>query len=253
MSVLLTEGIVTRYTNYRDYDRILSVFTINHGRIDATARACRKANSKLLPSAQPFVFGEYELIQRNGFYTVHACDIRETFYPLRENYMRFAYASAMLQLAHNAVQMEEPNRDLFFLLYHALSYICYTDMNPKDLFCCYLVRYLASIGFAPTIVTCAKCGKDLRTDSRLFFSEREGGAVCSRCSPGAKEISKLSLEAMRRMLLLSDPEIKKVALTEQMRDELLSALIGYTSYILDYGVKSMEIIRNAEKFTAEPM
>ncbi len=249
MPILLTEGIVTRYTNYRDYDRILSIFTIDHGRVDATARACRKASSKLLAVAQPFVFGEFELSQRTGYYSVHACDIRETFYPLREDYAKFSYASAMLQLAHNAVQPEEPNRNLFSLLYHALSYLCYSDMNSKDLFCCYLVRFLSIIGYAPSIVFCGNCGKDIRSDRKLYFSTHAGGAVCSACSFGAREISKYTLEAMRRILLLDDSEIQKVVLTDTMRSEMLPALTEYASYVLDYGVKSLETLRSAEKFT----
>ena len=253
MPALLTEGIVTRYTNYRDYDRILSIFTIDHGRIDATARACRKSNSKLLAAAQTFVFGEFELSQRTGYYTVRACDIRETFYPLRENYEKFTYASAMLQLAHHAVQPDEANRDLFSLLYHALSFLCYSDMESMDLFCCFLVRFLSDIGYAPAITACAKCGKDLRSDKKLFFSSRDGGAVCAGCSFGAAEVSKYSLEALRRMLLLDHADMKKVILTDQMRRELFPVLTAYTSYILDYGVKSLETLQNMEKFTEKPI
>ena len=53
-------GIVTRYVNYRESDRILSIFTIEQGRVDAKARGCRRPTSPLLPAAQPFVYGEFE-------------------------------------------------------------------------------------------------------------------------------------------------------------------------------------------------
>ena len=39
MPVICAEGIVTRYANYRESDRILSIFTIQNGRIDAKAVA----------------------------------------------------------------------------------------------------------------------------------------------------------------------------------------------------------------------
>jgi DNA repair protein RecO (recombination protein O) len=55
------DGIVTRYVNYRESDRILSIFTIDHGRIDAKARGCRKPQSPLVNVCQPFVFGQFEI------------------------------------------------------------------------------------------------------------------------------------------------------------------------------------------------
>ena len=63
MALVCATGIVTRYVNYSENDRIISIFTIEQGRIDAKARGCRKPTSPLLPVAQPFVFGEFELYQ----------------------------------------------------------------------------------------------------------------------------------------------------------------------------------------------
>ena len=60
MPVICTEGIVTRYANYRENDRILSIFTIQHGRLDAKARGCRKPQSPLVNACQPFVFGQFD-------------------------------------------------------------------------------------------------------------------------------------------------------------------------------------------------
>ena len=45
MPVICADGIVTRYVNYKESDRILSIFTIDRGRLDAKARGCRKPRS----------------------------------------------------------------------------------------------------------------------------------------------------------------------------------------------------------------
>ena len=161
MPVICATGIVTRYVNYRESDRILSIFTIEHGRIDAKARGCRRPASPLLPAAQPFVYGEFELFAGRDKYTVNQCAIAESFFPIREDIDRFAFGSAMLQLAHEAVQEREPNRPLFSLLYHALSFLAYGQQDPIDLFLCYLLRYLNAIGYCPSITACARCGRDL--------------------------------------------------------------------------------------------
>ena len=76
-------AVVARATNYRDHDRILTLITRERGRLTATARGCRKPQSKLLSCTQPFCYGEYELQERDGRFYVRGCDIHEIFYDLR--------------------------------------------------------------------------------------------------------------------------------------------------------------------------
>jgi len=242
MPVILAEGIVTRYVNYRESDRILSIFTIERGRVDAKARGCRKPLSPLVNAAQPFVFGQFELFVGRERCTVNACEVRETFYPLREDYERFEIGSVMLRLAHEAALENEPNAPLFSLLYHALSFLAYGKAAPRDLLCCFLIRYLNAIGYRPAITTCAQCGRDLRADAIVRFSAR-GGAVCGACARGEEPIGKTALEGMRRMLLLGDDEMDKVRLSDAVRGEIVRALSAYVCGSLDFGERALGMLR----------
>lgn len=47
MALITVNGIVTRYANYRDNDRILTLFTRERGLISAAARGCRRPKSQL--------------------------------------------------------------------------------------------------------------------------------------------------------------------------------------------------------------
>lgn len=247
MPIIVTDGIVTRYVNYRESDRIISIFTPDRGRLDAKARGCRKPTSALLAGCQPFVYGQFELYVSHDKFTVNQCAVKETFFPLREDYRRFAAASAMLQLAHDAVQENEANPPLFSLLYHALSYLCYGSVAPMDLTCCFLIRFLNIVGYRPTITACAHCARDIRSDAVLRFSPRTGGVVCAACAPSdATPIGKTSLEALRRMLLLADDEMDRVKLTDALRAELLPTLQNYASATLDYGAKALAALNGAD-------
>ncbi len=242
MPVILVDGIVTRYTNYRESDRIINIFSVQRGRIDAKARGCRKPASPLLPACQPFVFGQFELYHSKDKYTVNQCEIKESFFPLREDYTRFSCATAMLQLINSAVQENEPNEALFSLIYHALSFLAYGESQPQDLFCCFLIRYLDRIGYRPAIATCSRCGRDIRGDARILFSPKLGGASCAACGSGADPISKTALEAMRRMLVMEDEDMHKVVMPDRLRGEILPALTGYAAYTLDYGARALQLL-----------
>jgi DNA repair protein RecO (recombination protein O) len=250
MPVICVDGIVTKYVNYRENDRILSIFTIERGRIDAKARGCRRPQSPLVNVCQPFVFGQFELYAGKERYTVNACEVKETFYPIREDYGRFSIGSVMLRLAHDAAMENEPNEALFSLLYHALSFLTYGRSDPRDLFCCFLVRYLNAIGYRPAITTCAQCGRDLRGDAVVRFTPR-GGAVCGACLQGGEPISKTALEGMRRMLLLEDESMDRVKLSESVRKEILKHLSAYTAGALEYGARALALLNMEFLTTAE--
>ncbi len=245
MEHLIVTGIVTRTVDYKENDRILTIFTREQGRVDARARGCRRAKSPLLPACQPCVYGEFQLFQMGGDkVTVDQCDVRESFFAIREDVERFAAAASMLSVVQSAIQPGDPNEKLFSLLYHGLTFLCYGQSHPVDMAICVLVRALDCIGFCPAITHCGVCGRDLRAMDGLRFSPASGGAVCESCAAvGGRSIKPLALEALRRMLLLEDGEMDRVKLPPQLRLELIRHLEEYCAYILEREQKSMKMLR----------
>ena len=233
-------GIVIGYSDYRDNDRMLTLFTAEEGRVDCKARNCRKPTAPFLACAQPFVYGEYTIFFTQNRGTLNSCEIKENFYSLREDPDRFLTASALARLCQSVIEPDMPNEQLFSLLYYTLSFLAYSDTDPRDLLCGFLIHFLDRIGYRPALTFCAKCRRDVRADSILFFSPEAGGTVCAACVQGERRISKLALEAMRRMLLLSDEDLKKIRLTKELRTELKQILTESIEEALgkeDRGVK----------------
>lgn len=234
MASLTLNGIVLRHANYRDNDRILTIFTREQGTVTAAARRCRKCGSSLLACTEIFTYGEFVLFEGRGRYTVDACDVRERFYSLREDVERLAAGAYMLAVTESCTPKGQQNAELFDLLYYALSYTAYGKQAPADVALCFLARCLGILGYAPRLTRCACCGKDLRSLSGLGFDPSAGGAVCGACrGPNAVVVSPLSLEAVRRMLLLSNQEMEKVVLPPRVRLELKDALNAYAEHVLE--------------------
>ncbi len=235
-------AIVTGYADYRDNDRMLTLFSAERGRIDCKARNCRKPTAPLLACAQPFVFGEFELFTQNERSTVNGCEIQETFYPLREDVDRFMAASAATQLANAVIEHESTDRELFSLLYHILSYLAYTDAEPKDLLIAYMMHFVDHAGYRPSLTRCAICRRDVRQDPVLYYSAEAGGVVCGACPHGGKQVSKLALEAMRRILLLSHEELVRVVLKDELRRELSVILRNTCAKMLGENDKAIALL-----------
>lgn len=244
MSLLTISGIVTRYANYKDNDRMLTILT-EHGSIGAAARGCRRPNSPLLPCSELFVYGEFVLYEKQGKHSVNACDVRESFYPLRQDMERFYAAAHMLEVANGLAEDGANCGELLKLLYYALTYTAYTENHPMDVAIVFTAKSLASMGYTPAITHCASCGEDLRGLPRMGFAPGAGGAVCGGCmAPDCLKVSPLSLEALRRMLMLSPEDMHKAVLPPQVRDELSRAMLDYGEYVLERKLRSLGQLRD---------
>ena len=242
MSLCTVNGIVVRYANYRDNDRMLDILSAEMGLVSAVSRGCRRQKSPLLSASELFVYGEFVLFGSKDRFSVNACDVRETFYPLREDMARFAAGTYMLSLVQAGATAGEQARTQLSLLYYALSFVAYTELDPTDMAIVFAVKYLSLLGFRPSLTQCAVCGRDLTRENRLMFSTEAGGGTCVACVPRGKQVSALSLEAVRRMLLLEDGNINKVRLPEQVRSELKHVINEYAEHVLERRFKAMDVL-----------
>ena len=83
MPAITTPGIVLRYANYRDHDRMLTLLSPRLGRGDLLSRGCRRPKSPLMPASELFVSGEFVLFEKNERAVLTSCALQDTFYPLR--------------------------------------------------------------------------------------------------------------------------------------------------------------------------
>ena len=91
MGQITTNAIVLRRADYRENDRMLTLFSPTLGRIDALCRGCRRQKSPLMAASELFCSGEYVLYQARERTTVISCQIADSYYPLRADYERLSH------------------------------------------------------------------------------------------------------------------------------------------------------------------
>lgn len=192
-------AVVAQAVDYRDHDRMLTLITRERGTVTATARGCRKPQSKLMSCAQPFVYGEYELADYKGRLYVKSCQVREIFYNLRLEPTALAAAGQAVQAARAFANPEEDNAKLFTLLLFTLARLCEKQADHLCILAFFLAKLLDFAGLCPEVQGCVCCGEEQHL---LWYDGESGGAVCAECArhlPTAKPLSaqcRLALEKM---------------------------------------------------------
>jgi len=184
---LTTDAIVLHRVDYRDYDRMVTLFSPELGRIDAVARGCRKPTSPLMNSAEMFCAGQYTLHVSGGRHTITQCEIKDSFFDLRLDYDRLLHGMYYLSLADMAALPDQSAPEVFFLLLKALAHLCYSGLDARMLTACFEMRYMPLMGFRPMMDRCVICGTPVDGEGR--FDEARGGVVCLRCPSHAPRIS----------------------------------------------------------------
>ncbi len=182
-----TDAIVLRRTDYRDYDRMVTLFSPDCGRIDAIARGCRRPKSALMNAAEVFCAGQFTLHEAGGRYSVTQCEIKDSFYDLRFDYERLLHGMYYLSLADMAALPDQGAPDVFMLLLKALAHLCYSGLPAAMLTASFEMRYMPLMGFCPCMDRCVICGAPVNGAAR--FDEALGGVVCDACPSGAPRIS----------------------------------------------------------------
>lgn len=225
MAGLETAALVLRHADYGDYDRMVTLFTPEHGRIDAVARGCRRPKSPLVNAVEPFVSGDFQLYFRRDRYSIDQCQIHESFYELRTDYDRLMHGAYWLRLLETSVMPDVPAEALFLTSLRALAHLNYADLPPALLTMAFEMHLMAQLGYAPRMDICALCGCKIDGDAR--FDAYLGGVVCLNCLSNASFVSN---GARRIMMKLPRTQYDKVSLLEGHPDWPEAARL-FRSYI----------------------
>lgn len=248
MGVAKTEGIVLKYTNLGESDKILTILTRNNGKIKAIAKGCRKPKSSLLSSSEVFVFSEFVLYKGTNFYHISQAVTRETFYNIRKDLLRLSYATYFAELAETVSEEGIPCERLFLLLAKALYYLSVGEIPMGLLHLGYQLKLMDISGYRPNLSRCGVCRK--AQDDFTRFSVSLGSVVCSDCSSDESfrkqgDVFKLSPGSTEAFKFLLNTEISRLN-TKKIDNTIFNEIDKITrSFILnhlDKRFKSLEFL-----------
>ena len=192
-------GVTLRGTNYKESDKILTLFTLEKGKISVTARGVRKANAKWKNTAEPFCFSKSVLIEKSGRYTLKESETLDFFYPLRTDMKKYYSAFSALEFTNSFMQENMVAEEYFVLFIEFLKDLAYGDTNPKRLLIRFFYDALKDVGLGVNFTACARCGNEIK--SKVFLSIDSGGSVCENCrTQGEKEYSISTYDYVKNLI-----------------------------------------------------
>jgi DNA repair protein RecO (recombination protein O) len=201
---LKTEAIILRSIRYGEADKILHLYTPEHGRVSAIAKGARRAKSRFGGRLEPLMQVKLVLHQGRGdLHTVTGVDTIAARPALRESAGRLDAAARACDAVSRLFETDDPHPEVFTLLANELTLLTQlgtggaharltTDGDPEPIAAsgpelttilhanalAFRLKLLLAAGIVPQLAACAVCGE---REHLSGFSADAGGVVCSSC------------------------------------------------------------------------
>jgi len=128
MALYNVEAINIRSRNTGEADKIITLFSKRHGKIQAIAKGARRPTSKFGGRLEVFSYNHVQLAAARNLDIMSQCETIESFYKLRENREKLNAGFYMVKLIDIITEDRQRNDELFDLLLEAL----YALQSPAD-------------------------------------------------------------------------------------------------------------------------
>jgi DNA repair protein RecO (recombination protein O) len=219
MRSLKTDAIVLRSIRFGEADRILHLYTPDHGRLAAIAKGARRASSRFGARLEPFVHVHLVLREGRGeLFTVNSADTVVVNAGLRDHASTLDAAARACDAVTRLFESAEPHPEVFVLLANELALLGSdaTQARPANGLA-FRLKLLLAAGIVPQLGACAACGT---SEHLRGFSAAAGGIVCGACEGAAFTLDEESYQFLVGALgqsLANAPEASERALRQAER------------------------------------
>lgn len=194
------EALVLSTLDFGEADRIVTLFTREHGRLSAFAAGARKSKKRFAGALEAGTHLTAQLVSTRGdTHRLDGVNVIRSFHRIRDDLARIARAMYCLELCRELTRDHQPHEPLFDALAQYLGLLEEKKAGPTSLLK-FELDALQYTGFMPRFAPCALCGNE--TGARPRFDPEHGGVVCEGCSlrvPAALPARPEVIDALARL------------------------------------------------------
>jgi DNA repair protein RecO (recombination protein O) len=231
--LLRAEGILLHAWDLGEYDRLVMLYTREHGRLAAVARGARRLRSRFAGALELFTWGDVVGFEREGRALVRLdhFDIRRPFHKLRDDLECLGQGARMVEAVMRLTGERDAQPACFALLLRGLRALD-AGTAPARVQLAFVLRLLDLLGHRPRLDRCGRCGRPVGTEG-VAFDPSEGSVVCARCRGRSPALAPAVAGALRglqsasweaRLAAHLAPAIEPAAAA--VLDDYLTALVG---------------------------
>ena len=244
-----TKALVLRGVDYKESDKILTLFTAEMGKITASARGCRKKGSPIAAGCQLLCWSEMVLYEYQGRWVVKEASTDREFRGVRDDLEKLALACYLAEVTEVLALDEMPAPELLSLILNSLHALEKLNKPHSLIKAAFELKAMCLAGYEPLLDGCAVCGTDTVEDPR--FHLREGVLHCAPCRGEMGEGVSMPLDggalnAMRHVTWGDPKRLFSVVLSEDSLKRFSDLAEAYLHTQLERGFHTLDFYKSVK-------
>ena len=187
MEISRCEALVLGVMDYREADRIVTLFTLEHGKLKGVARGAKRSIRRFGGALEPFARLTAHLVPTGGLARLDGADVVTIHPRIRADLLKIGYAGYACEAVDLLLPEGLPNPRLFRLLASYLERLDAAPPVPSDRRF-FEINLLNILGYRPNLEECASCGTVLSA-APGGHAGPDGAILCGRCGRGGRPVS----------------------------------------------------------------
>jgi len=238
MQVEKLHSFVLSAIDYGDSDRIVSLFTLEHGRIKGFARGAKKSRKRFGAALEPFARIEAQVRMKDGLSGLQQADIHSIYPQVRMDLVRIAHALYVCDVVESITPEGQPLPRLFRLLASYLDHLEKAEATESDRRF-FEINLLNILGYRPSLEVCSRCGEHYGRNGALL--QGDGELVCKDCLTVGPHMQSDSLHVL--MSCMGTGTFGLIIFSREMLDQIGLLLDKAISAHAGRSIKSLDFLR----------
>lgn len=216
MSNYKTQAINIKSYNLGETDRIMVMYSRDHGIIRCVAKGAKKPASKLGGRMQALVANKLLIAKGKNLDIVQQAELVDGFKELRNDISKLTYAMYAAEIINSfGLENDTNSAEVYDIFFEGLKNICLASAQYEVLWAVlrFNILMLEELGYAIETETCVKCHEKVSSEN-LYFCGELGGVMCKACRAKTYASASIASSKGQRMnvpnIVDVDPKLLKI-------------------------------------------
>jgi DNA repair protein RecO (recombination protein O) len=199
MQVTDCEAIVLAAADFGEADRMVTLFTREHGKVRGVARHGKKSVRRFGGALEAFARLRTQLVLKEGLCSLRGADVITVFPGIRGDLAKIGFAGYACEVIDRLLPEALRNPRLYRLLVSYLEHLEAYPPSPDDRRF-FEVNLLNILGYRLPLDRCSACGADIAARTRAALFTPTGELLCGECGGSGRPVGPGTLHLLRKSM-----------------------------------------------------
>lgn len=242
-----TQALVIKEMKIGESDRLVTLFSREHGIIKAFASGAKNIKSKKASATSLLTYGSFTIKNKNGSLRIYEATPESVFFGAGSDIEVLSLSQYFCELVSEFAVSGEKNEELLRLILNSLHFLTRQKRSPALMKAITELRVATISGYAPDLVACENCGKF--EDNVMFFMIDSGSLCCVECEKNgrARAVDRTLLSAMRHIVYSKMGNLYSFEIPEKKARELEEITGEYITMQTDHRFSTLEFYNSIKE------